>query len=98
MIIEEAKEDVRKSISHARNSAKNLIEGDIDCRYIKQLTSVSDSVSEARGMTLMLTRHFAKDAETEELWKDITDISKLYYKGKERFLSQCQCIERDIKR
>ena len=90
--IEEAKKDILKSILYARNSAKNLIKGDINCRNINQLTSVSDAVNEARGMTIMFGRYFQKDTQ---LWKDVTDIYNLYYKGKERFLSQCQCQKKD---
>ena len=94
--IDEVKKDVLKSINYAKNHANDLLEKDLDCKDVTQLTNVLSATEEARAMTLTLTRLFPEDKSIGNLWKEATDVYNLGYKGKERFVMQCHCYNKNV--
>lgn len=92
--IEIVKKNVLKSINLARKYAEGLVERDIDCDDLNQLTNVLSSTEEARSMALILTKLFPRDPSIEYIWKEATSVYDIGFKGKERFVMQCKCKNR----
>lgn len=93
---DEVKKDVLKSINYARDHANSFLEKDIDCKDMKGLTNVISATEEARTMALTMTRLFPGDENIEGLWREATDVYNLGYKGKERFMTQCNCYNKNM--
>ncbi len=96
--LEEVKKDVRKSISHAMGTAKDMLQKDIDCNNINQLTYASGASDEVGGMIIVLSRLFPEDSDVSGLLKDANSARNTYYQGKERFLKQCECKKKQIQK
>lgn len=87
----EIKQEVRSLISDATRSADKLINEAIPSCNTFNMTYLLGDADEARGAAAVLTKIYPEDKEIKQMWKDAGNIHILVYKGRDKFIEQCEC-------
>lgn len=90
MVNESLKEEVRRLVSEADKSAKDIDKTILTCNLF-HLSYLLGDVAEARGATAVLIKLHPEDTEIKQIWKDAVDAHILGYKGRDRFHKECEC-------
>lgn len=93
MVYEKLKEEVKKLIIDAENSANRIDEAIENCDAFKFSYLLGDT-DEARGATMILSKIIPDDPEVKKMWLDATYAWKAAYKGRDKFDEKCTCKKR----
>jgi len=93
MVHEKLKEDVKKLIAEAQNSAQKLEKGPapIENCDVFQLSYLIGDTDEARVATMILSKILPDDPEVKKMWSDASYANRTAYKGRDRFTEKCEC-------
>ncbi len=90
-MIEKVKEEVGNLVYEARISANKIIDNAVPSCDAFSLSFLIGDVDEARGATAVLTKLYPEDKEIGQMWKDAANLHIFAYKGRDKFIEQCEC-------
>jgi len=85
------KEDVRSLVYEAGKSADRIINNVVPSCDTFSLTFLLGDTEEARGAAGVLARLYPEDIEIKQMFKDAAAAHILAYKGRDKFMEQCEC-------
>lgn len=85
------KEDVHNLVSEAGKSADRIINNVIPSCDIFSMSFLLGDTEEARGAAGVLARIYPEDTEIKQMFKDAAAAHILAYKGRDKFIEQCEC-------
>lgn len=88
------KGEIRKLVSEAKASVGKITKESVPNCDAFQLSYLMGDADEARGTASTLIKLFPEDNEIRQMWKDAVNIHVLAYKGRDRFIAECECKKR----
>jgi hypothetical protein len=85
------KEEVHNLVSEASRSADKIINNVVPSCDTFSMTFLLGDTEEARGAAGVLARLYLEDKEIKQMFKDATGAHILAYKGRDKFMEQCEC-------
>lgn len=85
------KEEVRNLVTDAGKSVNKIINNVVPSCDTFSMTFLLGDTEEARGATGVLARLYPEDKEIKQMFKDAAGAHILAYKGRDKFMEQCEC-------
>lgn len=89
--INNIKYEVRNLISDANKSANKIINEAVPSCNTFNMSFMLGDADEAHGAAGVLVKLYPEDKEIKQMWKDAASIHILAYKGRDKFIEQCEC-------
>lgn len=89
--INKVKEEIRDLVSDASRSAHKIIDEAVPSCDTFSMTFLLGDADEAHGAAGVLVKLYPEDKEIKQMWKDAAGAHILAYKGRDKFIEQCEC-------